>query len=239
MALTALPDPPETADPANFATKADALVAALAVMVSEINAGGAQTSTLTAGRIPRAASTGGALTDDANSPTCDASGHVAVVGTLTSATQKSSIRLNTLATTPTNLATNQHGTTSTGVLRFTTKSIDSGTDFTHATAETTGSTITINRAGLYAITACFRDGGAGITASITKNSTSLTVGLSATALQNLASGVLAAGASGVRQSLILHSTSWLAVNDVIRFQETGSTDSDNTTFNYVQIDAVL
>ncbi|MCR4297515.1 MAG: hypothetical protein NUV75_01995 [Gallionella sp.] len=40
MALTPLPDPPQTADPANFATKADALVAALATMVTEINSGG-------------------------------------------------------------------------------------------------------------------------------------------------------------------------------------------------------
>ena len=84
MALTALPDPPETADPANFATKADALVAALAVMVTEINAGGAQTSTLGgSGRMPRSDSAGGPLVDDANSPTCDPSGNVTLAGTLT------------------------------------------------------------------------------------------------------------------------------------------------------------
>ncbi len=54
MALTPLPDPPQTSDPANFATKADALVAALATMVAEINAGaieytgGIMTSLITA-----------------------------------------------------------------------------------------------------------------------------------------------------------------------------------------------
>lgn len=38
MLLTPLPDAPSTADPANFATKADALVAALPGLVTEINA---------------------------------------------------------------------------------------------------------------------------------------------------------------------------------------------------------
>ena len=38
--LTVLPDAPSTSDPANFAAKADALVAALATLVSEINAAG-------------------------------------------------------------------------------------------------------------------------------------------------------------------------------------------------------
>lgn len=39
MSLTPLPTPPSTSDPANFATRADALVLALANMVAEINGG--------------------------------------------------------------------------------------------------------------------------------------------------------------------------------------------------------
>ena len=44
---------------------------------------------LTSGRMPRA-STGGLLIDDANSPTCDASGNVVTVGTVTSESEPSS-----------------------------------------------------------------------------------------------------------------------------------------------------
>jgi len=85
--LTPLPTPPSTSDPANFATRADALVIALANMVSEINggaltlAGGILTGNITSTGNPSINIGSGSLTAGAISGTTGAfSGALGVNG---------------------------------------------------------------------------------------------------------------------------------------------------------------
>jgi len=95
--ITALPDPPQTSDPENFATKADAFIEALITFCTEMNAAITATNTVS-GEVSANASS-------ASSSASSASGSASAASSSASSASTSASTASTAATTATNYAT--------------------------------------------------------------------------------------------------------------------------------------
>lgn len=118
---------------------------------------------------------------------------------------------------------NGNGSTNTACRRFSTNTVN-GTSMTYADSATNGATVTINEAGIYYISYSDRNNAGNTEIGISKNSSN-----GATSPSNLAIGELMAFGVG-------NNSNWdhityvgeLAVNDVIRFQNSGANQSGST-----------
>jgi hypothetical protein len=121
---------------------------------------------------------------------------------------------------------NGFGSTNTKIRRYTTTSINTGSDITYADSASNGASFTINTAGRYSITITDANSGANVQIGISKNSSQLTTSImSITAANFVAAGPTGgAGFTGC-VSVVLN----LAVNDVIRPHGAGTLTNDTSS----------
>lgn len=122
---------------------------------------------------------------------------------------------------------NGHGSsTGTRIARWTNVNTNTGSDMTLTQSSTAGDSITINTAGLYAMSVCYCQAASGNAFGVSVNASSLTTDINALTQTQ----VLCFSSMAVANQVSCTSTCVvLAVNDVIRMQTDNSTDGANNT----------